>query len=125
MTRTDPLPCVLAFLAGAIVPIPAWLMLTGNPVAALQASILMASAVCLAAASSPWWVDRLEDRRIDRLNAEADRDADAYFSSEDYSAKSSPSAPLSAPFIPTAPRSTIARIQAKPERAGLRQDPDL
>lgn len=92
MTRTDPLPCVLAFLAGAIVPIPAWLLLTGNPVAALQASILMASAVCLAAASAPWWVDWLEDRRLERdlaslLNAEADRDADAYFSSEDFREK--------------------------------------
>lgn len=86
MTRTDPLPCVLAFLAGAIVPIPAWLLVTGNPVAALQASVLMASAVCLAGVSAPWWVDWLEDRRIDRLNAEADRDADAYFSSEDFHA---------------------------------------
>jgi hypothetical protein len=77
MNRFDPLPCILAFLAGAIIPVPGYLIVLVGWVPALQASILLSSLACLLASSSPWWVDWLQGRQ-------ADRDADAYFSSENF-----------------------------------------
>ena len=54
MIRVDPLPCILSFLAGAIIPIPGYL-------------ILLSSLVCILAASAPWWVDAIEHRRDVRI----------------------------------------------------------
>jgi hypothetical protein len=68
--KPDPLPCVASFLAGAFLPLPAWLALAGLPGRGLQVSLLLMSAVCLVAASAPWWMGWLEDRRIARLMAD-------------------------------------------------------
>lgn len=53
--------CALSFVAGAVVPTPAWFLLVGQPVLAVQTSLLLTSGVALSAALAPWWTDWLED----------------------------------------------------------------
>ena len=62
--KPDPLLCLVFFVAGALLPLPGYLVLAGLWVRGIQASIILASLVCTAAA--PWWVDWLEDREIAR-----------------------------------------------------------
>jgi membrane protein YqaA with SNARE-associated domain len=64
--KPDPLLCLVFFVAGALLPLPGFLVLAGLWVRGIQASVLLASLVALLAASSPWWVDWLEDRKADR-----------------------------------------------------------
>ena len=68
--KPDPLLCLVFFVAGALLPLPGYLVLAGLWVRGVQASVLLGSLVCLLAASSPWWVDWLEQREIDRVLAE-------------------------------------------------------
>lgn len=63
MKRPDPLPFVASFLAGAIIPVPGYLLVLVGWVPALQASLLLSSLVCILAASAPVWVDAIEHRR--------------------------------------------------------------
>jgi membrane protein YqaA with SNARE-associated domain len=65
--KPDPLLCLVFFVAGALLPLPAYLVLVGLWVRGIQTSVLLASLVCLLAASAPWWVDWLEDRRHDSM----------------------------------------------------------
>lgn len=65
--------CACSFLFGAVVTAPLWLVLAGELVRGLQVSLLLASAVALLAASSPWWVDAIEQREIDRVLAQRRR----------------------------------------------------
>lgn len=58
---------ILAFVFGAVFALPINLVLIGQWVRGLQVSILLASAVAILAASSPWWVDAIEQREIDRV----------------------------------------------------------
>lgn len=67
MKRFDPLPFLASFLAGAIIPIPGYLLLLAGRVPALQASLLLSSLVCIIAASAPWWIDAIEHRRDLRI----------------------------------------------------------
>jgi hypothetical protein len=59
--------CLVFFVAGALLPLPGYLVLAGLWVRGIQASLLLGSLVCLLAASSPWWVDWLEDRRTEAV----------------------------------------------------------
>jgi membrane protein YqaA with SNARE-associated domain len=66
-SKPDPLLCLVFFVAGALLPLPGYLVLAGLWVRGIQASVLLASLVALLAASAPWWVDWLEDRRFDAV----------------------------------------------------------
>ncbi len=63
MSRIDPLPFFASFLAGAIIPIPGYLLVLVGWAPALQASLLLTALVAIVAASAPWWVDAIEHRR--------------------------------------------------------------
>jgi hypothetical protein len=67
MNRFDPLPLLASFLAGAIIPIPGYLLVLAGWVPALRASLLLSSLVCIVAASAPWWTDAIETRRNLRI----------------------------------------------------------
>jgi hypothetical protein len=63
MNRRNLLPFLASFLAGAIIPIPAYLLFLVGWIPALQASLLLTSVVAIVAASAPWWVDAIEHSR--------------------------------------------------------------
>jgi membrane protein YqaA with SNARE-associated domain len=65
--KPDPLLCLVFFVAGALLPLPGYLVLAGLWVRGIQASVLLASLLALLAASSPWWVDWLEERQLDSM----------------------------------------------------------
>lgn len=63
----QPIGALCAFLFGFIFSAPIMLILGGHFVRGMQGSFLLTAAVAIVAATSPWWVDTIEEREIDRV----------------------------------------------------------